>query len=57
LKLSQEATVKNMIPAVTETRPLELPSRQADRSKWFKISWDDKLRRAVEQGTLVYIQS
>ena len=29
LKLSQEATVKNMIPAVTETRPLELPSRQA----------------------------
>ena len=29
LKLSQEATVKNMTPAVTETRPLELPSRQA----------------------------
>jgi len=57
LKLSQEATVKNMTPAVTETRPLELPSRQADRSKWFKISWDDKLRRAVEQGTLVYIQN
>ncbi|KAG2599010.1 hypothetical protein PVAP13_5KG407400 [Panicum virgatum] len=57
LKLSQEATVKNMIPAVTETRPLELPSRQADRSKWFKISWDDKLRRADEQGTLVYIQN
>jgi len=57
LKLSQEATVKNMTPAVTETRPLELPSRQADRSKWFKISWDDKLQRADEQGTLVYIQN
>ncbi|PUZ55880.1 hypothetical protein GQ55_5G247400 [Panicum hallii var. hallii] len=57
LKLSQEATLKNMTPAVTETRPFELPSRQAERSKWFTFTWDDKVRRADEQGTLVYIQN
>ncbi|KAK8453096.1 hypothetical protein SEVIR_5G229100v4 [Setaria viridis] len=57
LKLTQEATVKGTTPATTEKRPLELPSRQADRSKWFKIPWDDRLRIADEQGTLVYIQN
>ncbi|OEL26512.1 hypothetical protein BAE44_0012469 [Dichanthelium oligosanthes] len=57
LKLSQEATVKDTTPAITEKRPLELPSRQADRSKWFKIPWDERLRMADEQGTLVYIQN
>ncbi|CAO2165501.1 unnamed protein product [Urochloa humidicola] len=57
LKLSQEATVKGTAPAITEKRPLEPPSRQADSSKWFKISWDDRLRMADEQGTLVYIQN
>ncbi|CAO2203986.1 unnamed protein product [Urochloa humidicola] len=60
LKLSQEDTVKGTTPAITEKtekRPLELPSRQADRSKWFNMSWDDRLRIADEQGTLVYIQN
>ncbi|CAL4948791.1 unnamed protein product [Urochloa decumbens] len=60
LKLSQEAAVKGTTPAITEKtekRPLELPSRQADRSKWFKTSWDDNLRIADEQGRVVYIQN
>uniref|UniRef100_A0A0D9V2S9 BAH domain-containing protein n=1 Tax=Leersia perrieri TaxID=77586 RepID=A0A0D9V2S9_9ORYZ len=34
----------------------ERPSKR-DRSKWFKLSWDTRLRNADEQGTLVYIQN
>ncbi|KAF8676058.1 hypothetical protein HU200_047563 [Digitaria exilis] len=56
LKLSQEATV-NTTSDVAEIRPLELPSLQADRSKWFNISWDEKLQIADDQGRLVYIQN
>ncbi|KAJ1284258.1 hypothetical protein BS78_03G191400 [Paspalum vaginatum] len=55
LKLSQEATVKDMAPDVTSKRPLE--SKQADRRKWFKFVWDDRLRDADKDGTLVYIQN
>ncbi|XP_062205049.1 protein ANTI-SILENCING 1-like [Phragmites australis] len=57
LKLPQEVTVQNMPPAVPDKRPSELTSRQTDRSRWFKIPWDDRLRIADEQGTLVYIQN
>ncbi|XP_062214815.1 protein ANTI-SILENCING 1 [Phragmites australis] len=57
LKFSQEVTVQNMAPAVPDKRPSELTSRKADRSKWFKIPWDERLRIADEHGTLVYIQN
>ncbi|TVU34544.1 hypothetical protein EJB05_16380 [Eragrostis curvula] len=57
LKLSREVTVQNMATAVPDKKPFELTSRQADRSKWFKISWDERLRIADDQGTLVYIQN
>ncbi|XP_066306474.1 protein ANTI-SILENCING 1-like isoform X4 [Miscanthus floridulus] len=57
LKLSQEATVQDMVPSMTDERPLALPSSQADRSKWFNLPWDDRLQRADKRGTLVYIQN
>ncbi|CAD6230885.1 unnamed protein product [Miscanthus lutarioriparius] len=49
LKLSQEATGQDMVPSITDKRPLALPSRQAP--------WDDRLQMADKQGTLVYIQN
>ncbi|WVZ69744.1 hypothetical protein U9M48_018482 [Paspalum notatum var. saurae] len=55
LKLSQEATVKDMAPDVSNKRPLE--SKQADRRKWFKFAWDERLQDADKDGTLVFIQN
>uniref|UniRef100_A0A0E0JL18 BAH domain-containing protein n=1 Tax=Oryza punctata TaxID=4537 RepID=A0A0E0JL18_ORYPU len=61
VKFSENVTVQNVpldVPESTSrTGPLELAGRQADRSKWFKIPWDTRLRNADEQGTLVYIQN
>ncbi|KAL6615561.1 hypothetical protein ACP70R_037831 [Stipagrostis hirtigluma subsp. patula] len=57
LKLSREVTVQDVAPAVPDKRPLEPSTRQIDRSKWFKIPWDDRLRTADEQGTVVLIQN
>nr|CAB3473554.1 unnamed protein product [Digitaria exilis] len=35
----------------------QYPARFSDRSKWFNISWDEKLQIADDQGRLVYIQN
>ncbi|KAG8051393.1 hypothetical protein GUJ93_ZPchr0001g30566 [Zizania palustris] len=61
VKFSEDVAVQNVTSDVPDRTscpgPLELASRQADRSKWFKMSWDLRLRNADQQGTLVYIQN
>ncbi|KAL6652087.1 hypothetical protein ACP70R_011012 [Stipagrostis hirtigluma subsp. patula] len=57
LKVSREVTVQNMASPVPEKRPVDLSNRQTDRSKWFKIPWDDRLQTADGQGKLVLIQN
>lgn len=62
LKLSQDLTTQNMAPVPdVKVRPVpsaELPTRQADRSKWFKPQpWHEKLPIADKEGRLVYIQN
>ncbi|KAL5226749.1 hypothetical protein ABZP36_015014 [Zizania latifolia] len=61
VKSSEDVAVQNMTSDVPDRTscpgPLELASRQADRSKWFKMPWDLRLRNADQQGTLVYIQN
>ncbi|CAD6255140.1 unnamed protein product [Miscanthus lutarioriparius] len=57
LKLSQVTTEQDIAPETAEQRPLELPPKNIDRSKWFKIEWDDRLKMADDKGTLVYIQN
>jgi len=57
LKLSQETTEQDIDPTNTEQRPLELQPKNIDRSKWFNIEWNDRLKMADDKGTLVYIQN
>ncbi|KAG8077211.1 hypothetical protein GUJ93_ZPchr0007g6302 [Zizania palustris] len=60
VKFSEDVTLQTVASDVADrpSHPGSLePARQADRSKWFKLPWDRRLRNADQQGTLVYIQN